>query len=54
LSTQASSRWAAWPAHAGRPDETASFAADVPHGYEVVGDEDVAATLLVRYCRGNV
>jgi hypothetical protein len=38
----------------GGPNETVSFAADVPHGYEVVGDEDVGASLLVRYCRGNV
>jgi transcriptional regulator with XRE-family HTH domain len=33
------------------PGESASFAADVPHRYRVVGDEDVAATLLVRYPR---
>ena len=33
------------------PGESTSFVADVPHRYHVVGDEDVAAALLVRYPR---
>jgi XRE family transcriptional regulator, regulator of sulfur utilization len=33
------------------PGESTSFVADVPHRYEVVGDDDVAAALLVRYRR---
>lgn len=33
------------------PGDSTSFLADVPHRYEVIGDEDVAATLLVRYPR---
>lgn len=31
------------------PGGSATFAADVPHGYHAQGDTDVAAALLVRY-----
>jgi transcriptional regulator with XRE-family HTH domain len=31
------------------PGDSATFAGDVPHSYEVEGDEDVAAALLVHY-----
>jgi XRE family transcriptional regulator, regulator of sulfur utilization len=33
------------------PGSSTSFVADVAHRYEVLGEEDVAATLLVRYPR---
>ncbi|REE94958.1 XRE family transcriptional regulator [Thermomonospora umbrina] len=33
------------------PGEHISWRSDVPHGYEVVGDEDVHASLLMRYPR---
>ena len=33
------------------PGDSTTFVADVSHRYQVVGDEDVAAALLVRYPR---